>query len=516
MKTAVIIGAGHNGLTAAFYLARAGVKPIVLEARTDVGGGAITGQIHPGFHCPTLTHELLLQQRLVGDMGLARHGFEVIRSSAHVCSLSSAGHLLIDERLQETQQSIKAFSAKDAETFPAFQLAIQRIASVLVSAFEYAPPPIDRPGAADLWNLLKTARAFRSLGRRDAHRMLRWGPMPVADLVQEWFEHDLLRATIAGPALTGTMFGPRSAGSSLMLLMREAHRHLAGGSTLRVKGGPGAATRTIAAAARAAGAEIRTASAIEQIVVRNNAVRGVVIGGQTLEANVVVSSADPKTTFLRLIEPSELSPDFAAKVQNYRAAGTVAKVNLALSSLPDFGCPAEALGGRIQIGPDLDYLERAFDHAKYGELSAEPWLEMTIPSLLDGSLAPAGAHVASIYVHYAPRALRTDWNAARDSLLANVLNVLERYAPGLRSHVVAAQVITPLELERDYGLAGGHIFHGELALDQLFTMRPLLGHARYRTPIAGLYLCGAGTHPGGFLTGASGRLAANAVIAAEI
>ena len=516
MKTAIVIGAGHNGLTAAFYLARAGVKPIVFEARAEVGGGAITNELHPGFHCPTLTHEVLLQQRLVGEMDLARHGLEVLRAPARVCSLSPAGQLVIDENAQQTRQSITAFSVKDAEAFPAFQTSLQRAASVLASAFEYPPPPIDRPGATDLWNLLKTVRTFRSLGRRDAHRLLRWGPMPVADLVQEWFEHELVRATIAAPALTGTMFGPRSAGSSLMLLMREAHRRLSGSSALRVKGGPGAATRALAAAAQAAGAEIRTSTPVERIVVRGNAVRAIVAAGQTVSTDVVVSGADPKTTFLRLIEPSELSPDFAAKIQHYRAAGTVAKVNLALSSLPDFGCSPEALSGRIQIGPDLDYLERAFDHAKYGEFSTEPWLELTIPSLVDGTLAPAGAHVASVYVHYAPRGLRADWTVARDALLANVLNVLERYAPGLRSQVVAAQVLTPLDLERDYGLAGGHIFHGELALDQLFTMRPLLGHARYGTPVSGLYLCGAGTHPGGFLTGASGRLAAHVVIAAEI
>ena len=516
MKTAVVIGAGHNGLTAAFYLARAGVKPIVLEARTEVGGGAMTSEIHPGFHCPVLTHEVLLQQRLVREMDLPRHGFEVLRAPARVCSLSPAGHLLIDESPEQTRASITSFSGRDAEAFPAFRTSIQRAASVLASAFEYAPPPIDKPSATDLWNLLKTARAFRSLGRRDAHRLLRWGPMPVADLVHEWFEHELVRATIAAPALTGTMFGPRSAGSSLTLLMREAHRQLAGGAALRVKGGPGAATRALAAAARAAGADIRTSTPVERIVVRENAVRAIVAAGQTLNADIVVSGADPKTTFLRLIEPSELSPDFSAKMQHYRAAGTVAKVNLALASLPDFGCAPDALSGRIQIGPDLDYLERAFDHAKYGELSAEPWLELTIPSIVDGSLAPAGAHVASVYVHYAPRTLRADWTTARDVLLANVLKVLERYAPGVRSQIVAAQVVTPLDLERDYRLAGGHIFHGELTLDQLFTMRPLLGHARYATPVAGLYLCGAGTHPGGFLTGASGRLAANAVIAAEI
>jgi phytoene dehydrogenase-like protein len=236
--------------------------------------------------------------------------------------------------------------------------------------------------------------------------------------------------------------------------------------------------------------------------------------GETIEADVVLSSADPKTTFLRLIEASELSPDFAGRIQNYRATGTVAKINLALSSLPDFGCAPEALTGRIQIGPDLDYLERAFDHAKYGEFSAQPWLELTIPSLLDDSLAPSGAHVASVYVHYAPRGLRAkDWTSTRDALLEAALAVLEGPAPDIRQRVVAAQVITPLDLERDYGLAGGHIFHGELALDQLFTMRPLLGTARYGTPIRGLYLCGGGTHPGGFMTGASGRLAAKTLLA---
>jgi phytoene dehydrogenase-like protein len=249
---------------------------------------------------------------------------------------------------------------------------------------------------------------------------------------------------------------------------------------------------------------------VSQIIVRDNVVRGVIAGGQSLDANVVVSSADPKTTFLQLIEPAALSPDFAEKIQHYRAAGTVAKVNLALTALPAFGCAPETLAGRILIANDLDYLERAFDHAKYGEFSAQPWLDVSIPSLLDDTLAPAGAHVASIYVHYAPRALRSDWNAAREALLAATLNVLESYAPGIRNTVLAAQVITPVDLERDYGLAGGHIFHGELALDQLFTMRPLLGHARYASPIRGLFLCGAGTHPGGFMTGGSGRLAARA------
>jgi phytoene dehydrogenase-like protein len=510
MKNAIIIGGGHNGLITAFYLAKAGLRPIVLEARDEVGGGAVTGEVHPGFRCPTLTHDVLLQRRVVQDMELGRHGLAWLQTPARSCSLSSNGPLVIHHDPTHTRDSIRAFSAKDADAYPAFETALDQTAAVLASAFEYAPPRIDRPDTADLWNLLKTARAFRSLGRRGGHRLLRWGPMPVADLVRQWFEDELLRATIAAPALTGTMLGPRSAGSSLVLLMRRAHRRLAGGSDLRARGGPGAVTQALSAAARAAGADVRVSTPVSQIIVRDNRVRGVTAGGQTLQADVVVSSADPKTTFLTLIEPSVLSPDFAEKIQHYRAAGTVAKINLALAALPAFECPREAMAGRILIVNDLDYVERAFDHAKYGELSSQPWLEVTIPSLLDQSLAPAGAHVASIYVHYAPRALRSDWGAARNTLLASVLTVLEGYAPGMRGSVLAAQVITPDDLERDYRLAGGHIFHGELALDQLFTMRPLLGHARYATPIRGLFLCGAGTHPGGFMTGGSGRLAARA------
>ena len=513
MKSAVVIGAGHNALVAAFYLARSGLKTTVLEARPDVGGGAITSEIHPGFRCPTLTHEVLLHQRIVRDMDLARHGLALLQPTAQTCSLSENGALVLSPDVRQAQDGIARFSAADAAAYPEFHAVLARVATVVAAAFESLPPQIDRPAASDLWNALKLARAFRSIGRRDGHRLLRWAPMAVADLVHEWFESDLVRATVAAPALVGTMLGPRSAGSSLVLLIRAAHQQLAGGSPLRIRGGPGAATQALASAVRAAGADIRTASAVEQIVVGDRSVRGVVVDGQTVEADAVISGVDPKTTFLRLIDPSELMPEFTMKIRNYRAAGTMAKVNLALGSLPAFDCPADALTGRIQIGPSLNYLERAFDHAKYGETSSEPWLDLSIPSLLDDTLAPPGAHVASIYVHYAPYRLRTgDWEAAGETLLDTTIQALERYAPGIRSAIVAAHIITPLRLERDYGFAGGHIFHGEIALDQLFTMRPLLGCARYATPVRGLFLCDGGTHPGGFMTGASGRLAARAVL----
>jgi phytoene dehydrogenase-like protein len=444
-------------------------------------------------------------------MQLPRHGLELLRPAAEVFAPALDGRgLTLDDDARQSAESIRRFSAKDADAYPRYRIAIDRLTDVLASLFSVAPPSIDQPGARDLWNLLGTGRKFRALGRRDGYRLLRWGPMPVADMMGEWFETDLLSAALAAPGVSGTMLGPRSAGSTLVLLMHETHRRLAGGS-FRVRGGPGALTQAMADAARAAGADIRENTRVERILTADEHVTGVLAGGSEIAARTVVSAVDPKTTFLHLMDPLDLSPEFLMQIRNYRAAGTVAKINMALSALPAFrGAPDSlALSGRIHIGPGLDYLERAFDHAKYGEASAEPWLDVTIPSILDPGLAPLGAHVMSIYVHYAPPALRGgDWTSAAEPLRQRVVRVLERFAPGLAQLVVAAQVITPPDLERDYGFYGGHIFHGELALDQLFTMRPLLGYGRYASPIQGRHLCGAGTHPGGFLTGASGRLAA--------
>jgi len=520
MHDAIIVGAGHNALTAAFYLAKAGIKPLVLERRAEIGGGAVTSELHPGFHAPTLSHEVLLHEQIASDMNLPRHGLELLAPQARVCAPSRKGPaLVLTDDAAQTAQAIHALSSRDAAAYPHFRAAIDRVASVIATTLTGVPPRIDNPSAGDLWRLLNTGRAFRALGRRDEHRLLRWLPMPVADLTSEWFESSLLRATIAGPAVSGTMLGPRSSGSSLVLLLREAHRRLAGGRSLAIKGGPGAMTRAMARAAIDAGAEIRTNTAVDRIVTRNERVVAVRTNGQEIPTSAVLSSADPKTTFLNLLEPLDLAPDFAARIRHYRAAGTIAKVNVALSALPSFAGVADSamLTGRVHLGPDLDYLERAFDHAKYGEYSTWPWLDLTIPSVLDPSLAPSGAHVLSIYVHYAPYALRhVQWSASRNALLTTVLRVLEEYAPGIGRLIVATQVLTPADLHTEFGFAGGHVFHGELAIDQLYAMRPVLGFARYDSPILGLFLCGAGTHPGGFLTGASGRLAARRVLSSGV
>jgi phytoene dehydrogenase-like protein len=512
----VIIGSGHNALAAAFYLARAGRKPIVLERREEVGGGAITGEVHPGFRCPTLTHEVLLHERIMRDMDLRRHGVELIAPDVDVFAPAADGPgVLLYPDSTKTMAALRAINLKDAAAWPEYRAAIGRVVSVLAPLLEAAPPRIETPGARDLLELLKAGRRFRGLGHRDAYRLLRWLPMPVRDLVDEWFESEPLRAAVAAPGVSGLRLGPGAAGSGLLLLLREAHARMAGGRTLYVRGGPGVLTAAMAAAARAAGAEIRVGQPVDRIVTSRGQVMAVMAGGRELPATTVVSSADPRTTLLELLEPGDLGPELATRARNYRASGTIAKVNLALSALPAFPVNDTAsLTGRIHLGPSLDYMERAADHAKYGEISLEPWLDVRIPSLLDPSLVSGGGHVMSIYAHCSPHNLKQGLRAqGRETILQNTLAVLERFAPGMSTTVVATQVIPPEALEGEYGLAGGHVFHGELSPDQLLVTRPLIGYARYNSPIRGLHLCGAGTHPGGFLTGTSGRLAAEEILA---
>jgi phytoene dehydrogenase-like protein len=342
-------------------------------------------------------------------------------------------------------------------------------------------------------------------------------PMAVADLVAEFFTTDPLQAAIASRGIFGTSAGPWSAGTGAVLLLSAAADPEPGGGTVTVKGGPGALTKAMADAAREAGAEIRLGADVSKILVKDGRAAGVLFSdGSELPAEAIVSNADPRRTLLQLIDPVELEPGFLMRLRNYRCSGSVGKVNLALNTLPAFRRVSSVadLHGRVHIGPSIDYLERAFDHSKYGELSAEPCLELTVPSLVDPSLAPPGRHVMSVYVQFAPYRLAKgrNWNATRESLGDLVVRTLEPYAPGLTAAIEHRQVITPLDLEQEFALTGGQIFHGEPALDQLFTMRPVLGWAQYRTPVPGLYLCGAGTHPGGGITGGSGQNAAREIL----
>lgn len=513
----IIIGAGHNGLVAACYLAKAGMKTIVLEGREVVGGGAVTEEIHPGFRCSTLDHaDGPFLPQVATDLNLARFGLEMITPDVRVLALSPDGrHCGIYNDVRRSVSEIEKFSANDARSYPEFAGSFARIGRVLAPLIAMTPPSIDQPTKTDLWHLGKVGLAFRGLGKKDEYRLLRWAPMAVADLVAEWFETELLRATVAARGIHGAFAGPWSAGTSLGLLWQAAMDGSAMLPASYPKGGMGGLSAALANAAKAAGAEIRTSAHVSRIDTAGAKAKVVLETGEEIEARVVVSNADPRSTFLNLVDPIDLEPNFLLKMRNYRAPGTVAKINLALSGLPVFRGvkEEEKLRGRIHIGPEIDYLESAFDASKYGEYSPEPYLDVTIPSLGDPSLAPAGKHVMSIHVQFAPYKLRHgDWSTRRDEFAANTLSVLENYAPGLRDLMVASQVITPLDLEQTYGLSGGHIHHGEQTLDQFFTFRPLIGWAQYRTPLKRLYLCGAGTHPGGGLTGLPGANAAREIL----
>jgi phytoene dehydrogenase-like protein len=518
-RDVVIIGAGHNGLITAFYLAKAGLKPLVLERRPQAGGCAITDEFHPGFRCSRLAHATgPLRPEIVSDMSLASHGLETYTPDVRVLSLAPGGnHLALYSDTGRTQQEIAKHSTKEAANYSELQKALANIAAVLDQLLHMTPPDIDAPASGNVFDLLKTGRKIRGLDEKDFYRLFRWMPMAAADLVAEWFDTELLRATIAAQGIFGTSLGPWSAGSGATLLLRAASDGNPAGAASYVMGGTGALTRAMAIAAQAAGVDLRTNVEVAQIKVNEGGATGVVLStGEAIDARCVISSADPKRTLLGFVEPQHLAPSFLQRLQNYRMHGTVAKVNLALGGLPSFkGVDSNAalLGGRVQVSPEIDYVERAFDASKYGEFSQHPYLEATIPTLHDPSLAPAGKHVMSIYMQYAPYKLRNcDWDSQRDALGDVVVNTLAEYAPELPGVIEAREVITPKDLEQTYGLTGGHIFHGELALDQLFTMRPLLDWAQYRTPIKGLYLCGSGTHPGNGLTGGSGANAAREIV----
>ena len=518
-KRVVIIGAGYNGLVAAFYLAKAGFPTLVLEQREVAGGTAVTEEIHPGFRCPTVMHAVgPLLPPIAREMQLDKQGLEVMKQDIRTIVLDPRGkHLRIYEEPQQTAAELTQLSQHDSGKYMEFHATFNKLGRAIAPLLSMTPPGVDHLAAKDYLNLGRLALNFRSLPKRDAYHLLRWAPMAVADLAAEWFETELLRAAIEARGIFGVFAGPWSAGTSTGLLMQAAADGQATSAPSVFRGGVGALTAALAKSVTAAGAQIRTGAPVSRIQVRGAKATGVVLeSGEELAGIAILSSADPQQTFLKLVDATDLDPGFLAKIRAYRSEGTVAKVNLALSRLPSFTGVRDGtrdLAGRIHIGPDTDYLEQAFDAAKYGDFSPQPYLDITIPSLMDPSLAPAGAHVMSIHVQYAPYRLKSgDWGARRHQLGDAVVKTLSDYAPQICDTIAARQVLTPVDLERTYGLTGGHIFHGEHALDQLFAFRPLLGWAQYRTPIHRLYLCGSGTHPGGGIAGASGANASREVI----
>jgi phytoene dehydrogenase-like protein len=521
----VLIGGGHNALITAFYLVKGGFKPVVLERRDVVGGGAVTEEFHPGFRASTLAHTLgPLRTDVARDLQLDRAKLEIFRPDPRVFAPAPDGRALVFyDDAAKTAGGISHLSAKDGSRYTEFAEALEEMSGVFNQLASITPPAIDTPSPEDFWNLLKVGRGVRSLGKTGIFDLLRWGPMAVADFVAEFFETELLRAAIAARGICGANLGPWSAGSTAVLLLRAAADAHPVGSAAFPRGGLGEFARELAEVAQKAGAEIRTNSEVQHIRTKDGAVSGVVLAnGDEIACEAVVSGLNPKRTFFNLLDPANLDPVFAMRMKNFRTTGSVAKVHLALSGLPEFPALSNAVGpdgfrqalaGRLHIGPEIDYLEKAFDASKYGEISSAPYLDVTIPTILDPSLAPEGKHVLSAYFQFAPYNLREgNWDTRRGELANIAIKTLSAYSPTVAHLVEATHVITPKDLETTYGFTGGHIYHGELALDQIFTMRPVLDWARYKTPVRGLFLCGSGTHPGNGLTGASGANAAKEII----
>src|SRR5438876_1879735 len=464
-----LIGGWHNALITAFYLAKGGFKPVVLERREMVGGGAITEEFHPGFRASTLAHTLgPLRADVARDLQLDKFDCEILSPDPRVFAPTSDGKaLLFYDDVAKTAAAIGNFSAKDASKYAQFARSLEETASFFTHLASITPPAIDKPTPEDLWSLLKTGRSVRSLGKSGIFDLLRWGPMAVADFVAEFFESELLRAVIAARGIFGAALGPWSAGSTAVLLLRAAADAHPVGSAAFPRGGLGSFTRALAESAKQVGAEIRTDAEVCHILVKDGAVTGIVLAdGEEIAVEAVVSGVDPKRTFFHLVDPTQLDPTFANRLKNFRANGTVAKVNLALGSLPAFSAldPTEgfleALSGRIHIGPDIDYLERAFDASKYGEFSPAPYLDVVIPTILDPELAPEGKHILSACVQFAPYKLRDgDWDLCRWELGAVVIRTLSNYAPDLPSLVEGMQVITPKDLETSYSFTAGHLLH---------------------------------------------------------
>ena len=522
----VVVGGGHNALVTAAYLAKAGRRTLVLERRSGLGGAAETAVLD-GARVPRLAHTVgRLRPSVVRDLDLKAHGLRLAAPDVRVYAPQPDGRavtLWADQA--RTVDGLRSWSGRDAEHYPDFDRLVRSLGRFLGEIAGQTPPDIKSPSLGDALAGLKLGRTFRGLGKRDAHTILRVLPMAVADFVAEAFETDAVQAAIAWRGVQYCSVGPWSAGTTAILLGDAAGNDGgAAGQTVFAIGGPGALTDALAGAAVAAGAEIRCDAEVVAITSRDGSVTGVALAsGEEIAAPAVVSGIDPKATLTRLADPVAIGPSMLWRAGNYRTPGVVSKVNLVLSGLPRFtaagGDDEALLRGRIVVAPGIDAIERAFDASKYGRVSESLVLEATIPSLVDPSLvddAPAGTQVMSVIAQYTPYTLRDgSWDDApmRESIGDAVVATLEALAPGFAGLVRAREILTPLDLERDYGLSGGHPLHGEPGLDQFFLWRPFLGHARYRLPIDGLYLAGSGAHPGGGITGQPGQNAAREILA---
>src|SRR5450755_1536085 len=513
---AIVIGGGHNGLVNAAYLAKAGRKVLVLERRHVLGGAAVTEEIFPGFLFSECSYVVsLLRPEIIRELDLSRHGLEILPLDGTFSPMLNGDYLWRQNDHAKTQREIRRHSILDAEAYDEFSKMMTPMCRFVKPMLSMIPPDPTTLNPRDLKQLHFMMQRFRSLSSDERYTLIQLMTMSAADFLDQWFETDVLKSTMSASGIIGTFLGVRSPGTAYVLL----HHYMgeidgAFRSWGFARGGTGAISNAIADAAREAGAEIRTDAGISKIIVKNGKAKGVVLAnGDEIYADVVSSSVDPRLTFTKFMGAEHLPGDFLEEINRYKFRGSSGKVNMALDGLPDFKCmagPGAHLRGAISISPSVEYMERAYDDAKYGNYSRRPYIDMVIPSLTDPSVAPPGKHVLSCFVQYAPYKLRPglNWDNEKEAFGDTVVNTIAQYAPNIKDLIIHKQVITPLDLEREWGLSEGNIFQGELSLEQLFFLRPVPGWAQYRTPIKNLYMCGSATHPGGGIMGANGRLAA--------
>ncbi|HKZ78413.1 MAG TPA: NAD(P)/FAD-dependent oxidoreductase [Pyrinomonadaceae bacterium] len=511
----IVVGGGHNGLVNAAYLARAGKRVLVLERRHVLGGAAVTEEVFPGFKFSVCSYVVsLLRPEIIRELDLPSHGLEILPLDGTFTPMPNGDYLWRVNDHAKTRREIARHSRLDAEAYDEYGKAMLEMAHFVKPIMSMTPPDPTSLNPKGLRDLLFLGRRFQRLPAEDKYNQVQLMTMSAVDFLDQWFETDVLKATMSASGIIGTFLGVRSPGTAYVLL----HHYMgeidgAFRSWGLSRGGTGAISNAIADAARKAGAEIRTEAPIAKIVVKNGAARGVVLeNGDELAARVVSSSVDPRLTFNKMVGEEHLPEDFIEDLAHYKYRGSSGKVNLALADLPDFrALPGRGphLRGAVSISPSVDYMERAYDEAKYGRFSRRPYIDIVIPSLTDPSVAPPGKHVMSCFVQYAPYNLKEgNWDEKREEFGDTVIDSIAEFAPNIRDIILHRQVLTPLDLEREFGLSEGNIFQGELTLEQLFFLRPAPGWAQYRTPLRNLYMCGSATHPGGGIMGASGRNAA--------
>ena len=518
---AIIIGGGHNGLICAAYLAKAGRKVLVLEKRHVLGGAAVSEEMFPGFTFSVASYVVsLFRPHIIRELQLAKHGYEVIPMDCSFLPLPNGDSLARWADPQRSRREIARFSKKDSEVYPEFSRVMTHMGKLAKAVIDYPAPDITSNSPAELSNLLRLGRAFKDLGPDLLHLNTKLVTMSALDFLDQWFESDVLKAPMSVSGIIGTFQGVRSPGTAYVLL----HHYM--GQLDGVfrswgfsKGGTGGISMACARAAMSYGAEIRTEAPVKRVIIKNGTAIGVVLeNGDELTAKTVISNLDPNRTYLKMVGEANLEPDVLKEIKRFKLRGSSGKVNLALDSVPEFSCrpgDGEHIRGDIAIAPSIDYLERAFDQAKYGEFSTRPYINAVIPTLTDPTLAPPGKHILSCFVQYAPYHIKegaANWPKYREAFGDAVVDTLAEYIPGLKDKILYRQVLTPWDIEQTMGLTEGNIFHGELSLEQLLFQRPMADFSKYKTSISKLWMCGSGTHPGGGIMGASGELCAKTML----